>query len=56
MKSAKQNTIRQNIDQHRIDFNRVKTTIDYYSPVLNRERAMQTTAIKRMDLEASATD
>ena len=51
MKSAKQNTIRQNIDQHRIDFNRVKTTIDYYSPVLNRERAMQTTAIKKIDLE-----
>ena len=30
--------------------NRVKTTIHYYSLVLNRERAMQTTAIK-LDLE-----
>ena len=51
MKSAKQNTIRQSIDRHRItQFNRVKT-IHYYSLVLNRERVVQTTAIKRMDLE-----
>ena len=32
-------------------FNRVKTTIHYYSLVLNRECAVQTTAIKRTDLE-----
>ena len=63
MKSAKQNTIRQSIEQHRITlieskrftttdyFNRVKTTIHYYSLVLNRERAMRTMAIKRIDLE-----
>ena len=31
-------------------FNRAKTMIHYYSLVLNRERAMQTTAIKRIDL------
>ena len=49
MKSAKQNTIRQSIDRHRITL--VKTTIHYYSLVLNRaERAKKTTAVKLIDL------
>ena len=30
---------------------KLRPTIHYYSLVLNRERAMQTTAIKRTDLE-----
>ena len=30
---------------------KLRPTIHYYSLVLNRERAMQTTAIKRADLE-----
>ena len=30
-------------------FNRVKTTIHYYSLVLNRERAIQTMVVKRID-------
>ena len=53
MKSAKQNTIRQSIDRHRITLieSKQRLTTKYYSLVLNRERAMQTTAIKRMDLE-----
>ncbi len=47
MKSAKQNTIRQSIDRHKITLIESKQ----FPLVLNRERAMQTTAIKRMDLE-----
>ena len=51
MKSTKQNTIRQSINRHRMTLiHGVKTTIHNYSLVLNRERAVQTTAIKRIHL------
>ena len=52
MKSVKQNTIQQSIDRHRITLIESKQRFTkYYSLVLNRERAVQTTAIKRTDLE-----
>ena len=38
MKSAKQNTIRQRIDRHRITLTESETTFHYYSLVLNKAR------------------
>ena len=56
MNSAKQNIKRQSIDNHRITLIESKQRFTYYSLVLNRERAVQTTAIKKTGpREASAT-
>ena len=49
MKSAKQNSIRQSIDRHRITL--IESKQRFTSRPINRERAMQTTAIKRVDPE-----
>ena len=51
MKSAKQNTIQQSIDRHRITLIKSKQRFTIFtSRPTNRERAMQTTAITRLDL------
>ena len=55
MKSAKQNTIWQSIDWHNY-FNRIKTTIYYYSLVLNKARHGDDGYKKNGPREASATD
>ena len=52
MKSAKQNTIQQSIDRHRITLIKSKQRFTIFtSRPTKQRRAMQTTAIKRMDLE-----
>ena len=57
MKSAKQNTIRQRIDRHRItSVNRIKTTFHYYSLVLNKARHADDGYKKNGPTKASATD
>ena len=50
MKSAKQNTIGQSIDRHRITLIESETTFHYYSLVLNKARHADD-GYKRMDLE-----
>ena len=54
MKSAKQNTIRQSIDRHRI--NRIKTTFHYYSLVLNKACHADNGYKNNGPRKASATD
>ena len=54
MKSAKQNTIRQSIDRHRLTL--IKTTFHYYSLVLNKARHADDGYKKNGPRKASATD
>ena len=56
MKSAKQNTIRQSTDQHRITLTESETTFNYYSLVLNKARHADDGYKKNGPREASATN
>ena len=56
MKSAKQNTIRQRIDRHRITLIKSKQTFYYYSLVLNKARHADEGYKKNGPREASATE
>ena len=58
MKSAKQNTVRQSIDQHRITLieSKQRFTTKYYSLVLNKARHADNGYKKNGPREASATD
>ena len=55
MKSAKQNTIRQRIERHKITLIKSETTFHYYSLVLNKARHADD-GKKNGPREASATD
>ena len=55
MKSAKQNTIRQRIERHKITLIKSETTSHYYSLVLNKARHADN-GKKNGPREASATD
>ena len=58
MKSAKQNTIRQSIDRHRITLieSKQRFTFHYYLLVLNKARHADDGYKKNGPREASATD
>ena len=56
MKSAKQNTIQQSIDQHRITSIESETTFHYYSLVLNKACHADDGYKKNGPREASATN
>ncbi len=56
MKSAKQNTIGQSIDRHRITLIESETTFHYYSLVLNKARHADDGYKKNGPRKASATN